>query len=133
MNEQDIRNVRRETVSQSYLKVEAYELEHRRFDGTWMGKIRREVVRRGAAVAVMLYDPQQDAVVLIQQFRIGAYLAKRSSPWLTEIVAGLVEQGEDPASVARRETLEEAGCEILDLERFSERLNRKFLERRGAV
>ena len=118
MNEQDIRNVHRETVSQSYLKVEAYELEHRRFDGSWMGKIRREVVRRGAAVAVMLYDPQQDAVVLIQQFRIGAYLAKRSSPWLTEIVAGLVEQGEDPAAVARRETLEEAGCEILDLVRL---------------
>jgi ADP-ribose pyrophosphatase len=115
MNEQDLRNIRHERVYDGYLKVEAYGLEHRRFDGTWMGEIRREIVRRGAAVAVMLYDPQRDTVVLIQQFRIGAYLAKRPSPWLTEIVAGLVETGEDPAAVARRETLEEAGCEILDL------------------
>jgi ADP-ribose pyrophosphatase len=115
MNEQDIRNIHHERVYDGYLKVEAYRLEHRRFDGTWMGEVRREIVRRGAAVAVMLYDPQRDAVVLIQQFRIGAYLAKRPSPWLTEIVAGLVEKGEDPAAVARRETVEEAGCEILDL------------------
>jgi ADP-ribose pyrophosphatase len=115
MNEQDIRVIRQDRTYDGYLKVEAYRLEHRRFDGSWMGEIRREIVRRGAAVAVMLYDPQRDSVVLIQQFRIGAYLAKRSSPWLTEIVAGLVEKGEDPAAVARRETLEEAGCEILDL------------------
>ncbi len=118
MNEQDVRVIRHERLSNGHLKLEAYELEHRLFDGTWMGQIRREVVRRGAAVAVMLYDPQRDAVVLIQQFRIGAYLAKRSSPWLTEIVAGLVEKGEDPAAVARRETREEAGCEILDLVRL---------------
>ncbi len=115
MNEQDIRNILHERTYEGYLKVDAYRLEHRRFDGSWMGEIRREIVRRGPAVAVMLYDPQRDAVVLIQQFRIGAYLAKRSSPWMTEIVAGLVEKGEDPAAVARRETLEEAGCEILDL------------------
>jgi len=115
MNEQDVRVIRHERLSNGHLKLEAYELEHRRFDGSWMGQIRREVVRRGSAVAVMLYDPQRDAVVLIEQFRIGAYLAKRSSPWLTEIVAGLVEKGEDPADVARRETREEAGCEVLDL------------------
>jgi len=115
MNEQDVRVVHHERTYDGYLKVEAYNLEHRRFDGTWMSNIRREIVRRGPAVAVMLYDPQRDAVVLIQQFRIGAYLSRRPSPWLTEIVAGLVEKGENPAAVARRETLEEAGCEVLDL------------------
>jgi ADP-ribose pyrophosphatase len=114
MDKTDIRNVRCETTYRGYLKVEAYSLEHRRFDGNWMSEIRREVVRRGAAVAVLLYDTDRDAVVLIEQFRIGAYVGGRS-PWLTEIVAGLVEPGEDPAEVARRETMEEAGCEILDL------------------
>jgi ADP-ribose pyrophosphatase len=117
MDKNDIRNLRHETVYRGYLKVEAYSLEHRRFDGTWMPEIHREVVRRGAAVAVMLYDPDHDTVVLIEQFRIGAYVAGRG-PWLTEIVAGLVEVGEDPAEVAKRETFEEAGCQILDLVRL---------------
>lgn len=114
MNKDDIRNVRCEASYNGYLKVESYTLEHRRFDGSWMQPIHRQVVRRGAAVAVMLYDPDRDAVVFIEQFRIGAYVGGRS-PWLTEIVAGLVEPGEDPADVARRETREEAGCEVLDL------------------
>lgn len=114
MDMHDIRNIRCEAAYRGYLKVEAYRLEHRRFDGTWMPEISREVVRRGAAVAVLLYDPDHDAVVFIEQFRIGAHVAGRPA-WLTEIVAGLIEPGEDPADVARRETREEAGCEILDL------------------
>jgi ADP-ribose pyrophosphatase len=114
MDEKDVRIQRRETAYQGYLKVETYHLTHQRFEGGWMPEIRREVVRRGSAVAVMLYDPDRDAVVLVEQFRIGAYVNGRS-PWVTEIVAGLIEEGEDPADVARRETQEEAGCEVLDL------------------
>src|SRR6185437_11977779 len=79
-----------------------------------MPEIRREVLRRGGAVAVMLYDPDRDTVLLIEQFRIGAYVTDRP-PWATEIVAGMVEPGKDPAAVARREAVEEAGCEVLDL------------------
>lgn len=114
MNEDDVRVRRHETAYQGYLKVEIYDLTHRRFDGGWMREIRREVLRRGGAVAVVLYDPDRDAVVLIEQFRIGAYVIGRPA-WAMEIVAGMVEPGEDPADVARRETREEAGCEVLDL------------------
>jgi len=49
--------------------------------------------------------------VLIEQFRIGALVAG-ISPWLIEVVAGIVEEGEAPEEVARRETREEAGLEI---------------------
>lgn len=114
MNEDDVRIHRKETAYSGYLRVETYHLAHRRFAGDWMPEIRREVLRRGSAVAVLLYDPDRDAVVLIEQFRIGAYVNGRS-PWVTEIVAGLIEPGENPADVARRETREEAGCELLDL------------------
>lgn len=82
----------------------------------------REVFERGHAVGVLLYDPDRDVVVMIEQFRIGAFAVqpslqfrRRVSPWLMEIVAGIVEKGESPEDVARRESIEEAGCEILDL------------------
>jgi len=65
------------------------------------------------------YDPNLDRVVLIEQFRVGAYAALASdwfddgaSPWLVECVAGIIEKGEAPQDVARRETLEETGCAI---------------------
>src|SRR4051812_33906330 len=106
MDESDIRIRERVTSYQGYLRVETLRLQHRRFAGDWIPEISREVVRRGAAVAVMLYDPDRDAVVLIEQFRVGAYAAGLR-PWSVETVAGLIEPGEDPANVARRETHEE--------------------------
>jgi ADP-ribose pyrophosphatase len=114
MSKENVRVIHHETSYQGYLRLETFRLTHTKFDGGWMPEIRREILRRGPAVAVILYDPDRDAVVLIEQFRIGAYVTGRHS-WATEIVAGLVEPGEDPADVARRETREEAGCDVIDL------------------
>src|SRR5690606_9301310 len=52
---------------------------------------------------------------LIEQFRIGAYAAGRP-PWLTEIVAGIIDPGETPVDVIRRETREEVGLELGGIE-----------------
>jgi ADP-ribose pyrophosphatase len=112
-NDKDIRVIRRETSFKKYLGIETYDIAHRRFDGGWM-EIRREVLRRGAAVGALLYDPDRDALVMIEQFRIGPYVTGRPA-WMTEIVAGLVKPDEDPVEVARRETEEEAGCQVTDL------------------
>lgn len=74
----------------------------------------REVIERGHAAAALPYDPVRDEVVLIRQFRIGAYTAG-SDPWPIEIVAGLIEDGETAENVARRETREETGCAAIEL------------------
>ncbi len=75
----------------------------------------REVVERGHATAVLPYDPRRDEIVLIEQFRIGPYAAGRD-PWVVEIVAGIIDAGENAVDVARREAREEAGLEIDELE-----------------
>lgn len=79
----------------------------------------RELFRRGNCVAVLLYDPNQDRVVLIEQFRIGAVLHS-ATPWLLEIVAGAIEAGETAEEVAYREAIEEAGCQIQALHLINE-------------
>ena len=94
-----------------FFRINRYRLRHRLFAGGWSGVIEREVFERGHAVGVLPYDPVADSLVLIEQFRIGA-LAAGMSPWLIEVVAGIIEEGEAPEEVARRETLEEAGLEI---------------------
>jgi len=102
------------TPYRGYFRIDRYRLRHRRFDGGWTGVMSRECFERGHAAAVLPYDAARDAVVLIEQFRVGAYAAGLD-PWLTEIVAGIIEPGESPQDVARREALEEAGCRIREL------------------
>lgn len=114
MQSDGIEIVSRETAFQGYFRIDRYKFRHRLFAGGISTEIRREVFERGHAVAVILYDPALDAVVLIEQFRIGALTAD-FPPWVVEIVAGIIDPGEAPNEVARRETREETGCEVLDL------------------
>lgn len=106
--------VQKETCYQGFFRLERYRLRHSLFRGGWSPELARELLERGHAAAVLLYDPDRDSVVLIEQFRIGA-LDAPGGPWLLEIVAGIIGGDETAADVARREAMEEAGCRVLDL------------------
>ena len=114
MTEEDVRVAEKAAVYSGYFRIDQYRFKHRLFSGDWSAEIVREVFERGHAAAVLPYDPERDAIVLIEQFRIGAYAANRP-PWLLEVVAGIVEPGETVESVARREIEEEAGRTVTDL------------------
>ncbi|SPW32349.1 ADP-ribose pyrophosphatase [Edwardsiella tarda] len=75
------------------------------------GEVVREVFERGHAAVLLPYDPRRDEVVLIEQLRIPAYDSS-ATPWLLEMVAGMIEPGESVEQVARREALEEAGITV---------------------
>lgn len=102
-------------VYSGFLSILKIKLRHRLYHGEMSHVITRELLERGQAVAVLLYDPAADAVVLIEQFRVGA-LDDPDSAWLLEVVAGVVEEGEALEDVARREAQEEAGCTPQKLE-----------------
>ena len=110
----DVQIVKTETVFKGFFRIDKVTLRHKLFRGGWSGEFPRELFERGEAVCVLLYDPQRDGVTLVEQFRIGA-LDDERSPWLLELVAGMVEPGESAEDVARRETEEEAGCRFYDL------------------
>jgi len=114
MDTSEVEIVARDNAYSGYFRIDRYRVRHKLFGGGVSPEIRRELFDRGNAVAVILYDPVLDAVVLIDQFRIGA-LAAGWSPWVTEIVAGIIDPGETPEQVARRETVEETGCTVSDL------------------
>jgi len=89
-------------------------LEHRCFDGGWSGSLKRELFERGDAVGVLPYNPANDSLILVEQFRPGAVRGD-SSPWMLELIAGVVEEGESDEAVVHRESMEEAGCQLSDL------------------
>lgn len=110
----DYEIVKREIPYEGVFRMARYQLRFRLFDGGWSNVVLREVMERKSAAAILPYDPVLDRVVLIEQFRPGA-LANPQSPWLFEIVAGVLGQEETPNNVAIREAEEESGCKILDL------------------
>lgn len=104
-----------DTVFEGYFALRRLTLKHRRFAGDWSEPLTREVFERGDAVGVLPYDPHTDSLVLIEQFRPGALRAGRS-PWGLELIAGVLEPGESDADLVQREAMEEAGCELAELE-----------------
>ncbi len=108
----DVEIIAREAAYEGRFRLDRYRLRHRLFAGGMGPELTREVFERGHAAALLPYDPVLDQVVLIEQFRIGAYAAGRTA-WLTEVVAGIVEAGETPAEVVRRELTEETGLELI--------------------
>ena len=99
---------------QGFFNIDLCHIQHDTFNGENV-EVKRELFNRGDAVAVLLYDPVQDKVVLIEQFRVGA-IADEEGPWLLEIVAGMVEEGESVTEVAQRECMEEVGVEVHSFE-----------------
>ncbi len=111
--------INHEVAYKGFFRLEKYQLQHTLFQGGWSEEITRELFMRGNCVAVILYDPNRDEVVLIEQFRAGAVL-NPDRAWLIEIVAGAIEEGETAEEVAYRESVEEAGCEIEELTLINE-------------
>ena len=111
MNRDDVEVLDRKTVCQSYFRIDRYRLKHRLFGGGWSAPVMREVFERGHSCACLLYDPKADVVILIEQFRAGAFAAGMG-PWLIECVAGIIDEGETPEDVARRESGQECGCTV---------------------
>ncbi|EAQ95837.1 NUDIX domain-containing protein [Congregibacter litoralis] len=110
----DVRTLTDQRVFDGYFAVQKITVEHRSFSGGWCEPVTREVFERGDAVGVLPYDPDTDSLILIEQFRAGS-LRDAQSPWMLELIAGIVDPGESDESVARREGREEAGCEFGDL------------------
>ncbi len=114
LSRDDVEVLDTETLWKGFFRMDRVRLRHRLFAGGWGQPITREVFERGHAAALLPYDPVRDEVVLIEQFRAAAMTAG-AEPWLVEIVAGIIEDGETAEDVARRETVEEAGCEVTDI------------------
>jgi len=106
--------IKKTSLYQGFFKLFGLEIRHELFNGGESPPLRRELLDRGDAVAVLPYDPVRDELVLIEQFRIGA-IDNPAGPWIMEVIAGYQEPEEPAEEVARREAMEEAGCSLTQL------------------
>jgi nudix-type nucleoside diphosphatase (YffH/AdpP family) len=99
-------------IHDGFFNTEEVRASHLRFDGTSSGPVDRSVYRVADAVTVLPYDPIRDRILLIEQFRFGAYAHGDAAPWLLEPIAGLLDAGETTEATARREAREEANLDL---------------------
>lgn len=116
----DVEIIDKETASNGFFKLNRYRLRHHSFEGGWCDEIVRERIENIAAVSILLYDPDRDELVLVEQFRVGL-MGQADRPWTTETVSGFCDtEHESPEQVARREVVEETGCELKALTHIGE-------------
>ena len=115
-NSDEVKIQSREYLFRGFIQVEKVSLQHRLFNQTeYTPILQRELIHRPEAAGVLIYDDAQQKFALIEQFRVGA-MDDSDSAWQLEIIAGVLDGDESPESCIRRESLEESGCEINQLQ-----------------
>jgi ADP-ribose pyrophosphatase len=111
----DVEIIDKKRTFNGFFKIDEYHFRHALFSGGQSDVIVREIFERGDAVAVLPYDPKLNAVLLIEQIRIGA-LSETKSPWLLEVIAGMTDGSLDYEAVVRKEAQEESGIQLNHVE-----------------
>ncbi|WAP69912.1 NUDIX domain-containing protein [Jiella pelagia] len=109
--------LREELIHRGFRDFKKLTIEHDALDGgARIGPMEREYLATGPVAVIVPYDPGQDAIVVIRQFRLAAALDTPTAA-AVELPAGMVDPGEDALAAAARELQEETSLAALAIER----------------
>ena len=103
--------INKKNLYSGFYSLNQYEFIHKKHDGEWTSTVEREIFSGAHVSSLLPYDPIKKEIILIQQFRAGV-LSRYDENYLLEIVAGIIDEGENPEETAIRECFEETGCEV---------------------
>ncbi|MFV1451131.1 GDP-mannose pyrophosphatase NudK [Maribacter sp. HS] len=110
-----IKNVKREILSDNWYILNKYTYDYQKPDGSWETQ-EREAYDRGNGAAILLYNSKKKTVVLTRQFRMPTYVNGNKDGMMIEVCAGLLD-GDNPADCVRKETEEETGYKIKNVQK----------------
>ncbi|RYY55843.1 MAG: NUDIX domain-containing protein [Chitinophagaceae bacterium] len=113
-----IRNISKELLSANWYKLWKYTFEIQQKNGEWETQY-REAYDRGNGAAILLYNKEKGTVILTRQFRLPTYINGNTEGYMIEACAGLLDR-DNPEEEIRRETEEETGFRVLDVEKVME-------------
>lgn len=114
----DIRLLKTEILSDNWYVLKKVTYAYRKPGGDWEEHV-REAYDRGNGATILLYNKEQQTVILTRQFRLPTYINGNSSGMLIETCAGLLDQ-DNPEDCIRRETEEETGYQVSHVEKVME-------------
>jgi len=95
---------------QNVFTIQEATVRFQKFNGEMSQPVHRMVFERGDSAAALIFNRDTQKVLLINQFRYPTY--EKGPGWIIEVVAGVVNEHEQPDETIRREILEEIGYEV---------------------
>jgi GDP-mannose pyrophosphatase NudK len=118
MNNENIKIKKTEVLSDNWYILRKVTFEIKNGQGVWQEQA-REAYDRGNGATILLYNKENQTVILTRQFRMPTYLNGNDSGMMIEACAGLL--GKDNAEdCIKRETEEETGYRISDVKKIFE-------------
>ena len=114
----NIKILKSEILSDNWYILKKITYSYSKKDGSAQTQT-REAYDRGNGATILLYNKTQRTVILTRQFRLPTFINGNESGMLIETCAGLLDQ-DNPEDCIRRETEEETGYKISDVQKVFE-------------
>lgn len=118
MQNDGIRNIKKELLSDNWYTLNKFTYEYQKPDGSWETQY-REAYDRGNGAAILLYSQKKGTVILTRQFRMPTYVNGNSNGMMIEVCAGLLD-GENPEDCIKKEVQEETGYKVDNVQKVFE-------------
>ena len=105
-------------LSDNWYVLRKITYEYSKEDGTRLTQT-REAYDRGNGATILLYNKEQQTVILTRQFRLPTFINGNETGMLIEACAGLLDK-DNPEDCIRRETEEETGYKIAEVRKIFE-------------
>ena len=113
----NVKIIEEKVLSNNWYVLKKIIFEYRNKKGEWQTQA-REAYDRGNGATILLYNKENQTVVLTEQFRMPTYVNGNESGMLIEACAGLLDK-DNPEDCIRRETEEETGYRIGEVKKVS--------------
>jgi len=113
-----VKNVHQQLICNNWYKLYKVTFDYLKNNGQWQTQS-REAYDRGNGATILLYNKQQQTVILTRQFRMPTFINGNSDGMLIEACAGLLDL-DNAEDCIRRETEEETGYKITDVKKVFE-------------
>lgn len=114
----DIKILQTEILSDNWYTLKKVTYEYVKANGQSMVQS-REAYDRGNGAVILLYNKENRSVILTRQFRLPTFINGNKTGMLIEACAGLLDK-DDPEACIRRETEEETGYKVHDVQKVFE-------------
>ncbi|MBT8279993.1 MAG: GDP-mannose pyrophosphatase NudK [Muriicola sp.] len=118
MKNGEIRNIKKEILSDQWYTLYRYTYDYQKEDGSWETQI-REAYDRGNGAAILLYQADEKKVILTRQFRMPTYINSNPTGMMVEVCAGMLDQ-QDPEQCIIKEVEEETGYRVPQVKKVFE-------------
>lgn len=114
----DVKILDTEILSDNWYILKKITYEYLKKDGSKLTQT-REAYDRGDGAVILLYNKEQQRVILTRQFRLPTFINGNDSGMMIEACAGLLDK-DNPEDCIRRETEEETGYKVSEVRKVFE-------------